>query len=198
MKINSNHSETELITGLRNDEAQAFERVFHTYKGKLYSFSWRFLKNRELCEEIVQETLINLWTNRHQLDLNYPLGPYLYTIARRLTLNALRNAATAGSAREKLWKDLQEAHNETEEAILLADLMEFAEQAVAKLPKQQQLVFKLSRYEGLSHEEIAEKLNLSKSTVNNHLVEALKNLRHHFKNSGISYGLLLAYLPFMR
>ena len=198
MKIYSDHSETELITGLRNDDEHAFEQVFKLYKGKLYSFAWRFLKNRELSEEIVQESLINLWTNRHQLDENYPLGPYLYTIARRLTLNALRNAATAGSAREKLWNELQEAHNETEEAILLADLVEFAEQAVSKLPKQQQLIFKLSRYEGLSHEEIAEKLQLSKSTVNNHLVEALKNLRIHFKNSGISYGLLLAYLPFMR
>lgn len=188
------HSDAKLIAGLRNSEEPVFAIVFNIYKVKLYSFAWRFLKHRELCEEIVQETLINLWTNRLNLDSTYPLGPYLYTIARRLTLNALRNAATAGAAREKLWVDLQEAHNETEETILLADLQEFTEQAVAKLSPQQQAVFKLSRYEGLNHEEIAERLNLSKHTVNNHLVEALKNLRKHFKNSGISYTLLLGWL----
>lgn len=188
------HSETKLIIGLRNSEEPVFAMVYDAYKTKLYSFAWRFLKNKELSQEIVQETLISLWTNRQQLDINLPLGPYLYTIARRLTLNALRNAATAIAAREKLWLDLNEAHNETEEAVLLADLQEFTDQSVAKLPKQQQLVFKLSRYEGLSHEEIAERLNISKNTVNNHLVEALKNLRQQFKESGISYGILLAWL----
>ncbi|RQO74619.1 RNA polymerase sigma-70 factor [Pedobacter sp. KBW06] len=188
------HGEVGLIEGLRNSEEPVFAVVFEKYKSKLYSFVWRFLKDSVLCEEIVQETLIILWTNRLNLDVSYPLGPYLYTIARRLTLNALRNAATAGQAREKLWLNLNEAHNETEEAILLADLQELTEQAVAKLSSQQQLIFKLSRYEGLSHEEIAEKLQLSKHTVNNHLVEALKNLRKHFKHSGVSYSILLAWL----
>ncbi|WP_316815126.1 RNA polymerase sigma-70 factor [Pedobacter nyackensis] len=188
------HSETKLILGLRNSEEPIFAMVYNTYKTKLYSFAWRFLKNKELSQEIVQETLISLWTSRHQLDPRYPLGPYLYTIARRLTLNALRNAATAGIAREKLWSDLNEAHNETEEAILLADLQEFTDQSVAKLPRQQQLVFKLSRYEGLNHDEIAAKLNISKNTVNNHLVEALKNLRQQFRESGISYSILIGWL----
>lgn len=188
------HSEAELIAGLRNSEERVFAMVFNIYKTKLYNFAWRFLKHRELCEEIVQETLINLWINRLQLDASYPLGPYLYTIARRLTLNALRNAAKAGAAREKLWLGLQEAHNETEEHILLTDLEDFTEQAVTRLSNQQQLVFRMSRYEGLSHEEIAATLNISKHTVNNHLVEALKNLRKHFKNSGISYTLLLGWL----
>lgn len=187
-------SEDKLIAGLRNSEEPIFAIVFNTYKSKLYSFAWRFLKDRTLCEEIVQETLITLWTNRLELDPKYPIGPYLYTIARRLTLNILRNAATAGAAREKLWLSLTEAHNETEDSILLADLEVFTEQTVARLPKQQQLIFKLSRYEGLSHEQIAARLNISKNTVNNHLVEALKNLRKHFRNSGISYGILIAWM----
>jgi DNA-directed RNA polymerase specialized sigma24 family protein len=75
------HSEVGLIEGLRNSEEPVFAVVFEKYKSKLYSFIWRFLKDRVLCEEIVQETLIILWTNRLNLDVNYPLGPYLYTIA---------------------------------------------------------------------------------------------------------------------
>lgn len=187
-------SDDKLIAGLRNSEEPVFAVVFETYKTKLYSFAWRFLKDRALCEEIVQETLITLWTNRLELDPRYPLGPYLYTIARRLTLNILRNAATAEAAREKLWMNLNEAHNETEDTILLTDLEQFIEETVARLPKQQQLIFKLSRYEGLTHEQIAARLNISKNTVNNHLVEALKNLRKHFRTSGISYGILIAWI----
>jgi RNA polymerase sigma-70 factor (family 1) len=190
MRINE-PNETELIIGLRNSEEPMFAIVFKIYKSKLYSFAWRFLKNRELSEEIVQETLLTLWSHRLTLKTDYPLGPYLYTIARRLTLNALRNAATATAAREKLWVNLNEAHNETEESVLLADLSEFIDKAIVKLTPQQQTVFKLSRYEGKSHEEIAALLNISKNTVNNHLVEGLKSLRLDMKNSGISYGMLL-------
>ncbi|SFG62003.1 RNA polymerase sigma factor [Pedobacter insulae] len=179
------HTEVELILGLRNSEEPMFAVVFKNYKAKLYSFAWRFLKNRELSEEIVQETLLILWSHRLELREDLPLGPYLYTIARRLTLNALRNMATAAAAREKLWINLSDAHNETEEAIMLADLNDFIEKAVATLPPKQQQVFKLSRYGGKSHEEIAAELNISKNTVNNHLVEALKNLRGQVKGLGV-------------
>jgi RNA polymerase sigma-70 factor (family 1) len=187
------HNEDQLIADLLNSDESAFALVFNIYKAKLYSFAFRFLKNRELSEEIVQETLIILWTNRLTLDIKYPLGPFLYTIARRLTLNVLRNAATADAAREKLWTDLKQAHNDTEEAILLADLETFTEQSLAKLPARQQLIFKLSRYEGLTHDQIAESLNISKNTVNNHLVEALKTLRKQFQDSGISYSILIGW-----
>lgn len=192
MNVETNE-EGRLIQDLLNSDESAFALVFNIYKSKLYSFAWRFLKNRELSEEIVQETLIILWTNRLTLDIKYPLGPYLYTIARRLTLNALRNAATADAARAKLWADIKQAHNDTEEAILLADLEAFTEQSISKLPARQQLIFKLSRYEGLTHDQIAETLNISKNTVNNHLVEALKSLRKQFKDSGISYSVLIGW-----
>ncbi len=187
------HHEDQLIAGLQRSDEAAFAEVFNIYKGKLYSFAFRFLKNRETSEEIVQETLIILWTNRLSLDIKYPLGPFLYTIARRLTLNALRNAATAEAAKEKLWADLKQAHNDTEDTMLLADLEAFTEQSIAKLPTQQQLIFRLSRYEGLTHDQIAETLNISKNTVNNHLVRALKTLRKQFKDSGISYSLLIGW-----
>jgi len=186
--------EAALIRGLRNSEESAFAAVFKIYKSKLYSFAWRFLKNREMSEEIVQETLLTVWSNRVNLNPDYPLGPYLYTIARRLTLNTLRNAATATAAREKLWINLTEAHNETEETVLLADLNMFIEKAIVKLTTQQRLIFKMSRYEGKSHEEIASLLNISKNTVNNHLVEGLKTLRKHMKRSGISHLLYHLYL----
>lgn len=187
------HHEAKLITGLRNSEEPVFAIVFKNYKTKLYSFAWRFLKDRELSEEIVQETLLTLWSHRLELRVDSPLSPYLYTIARRLTLNALRNMATAAAAREKLWINLNEAHNETEETVMLADLNDFIEKAIARLPAKQKQVFRLSRYEGKSHEEIAALLNISKNTVNNHLVEALKNLRGQIKKSGISYRIFLVF-----
>jgi RNA polymerase sigma factor (sigma-70 family) len=78
---------------------------------------------------------------------------------------------------EKMWLNCQTTTNETEEGILLEDLERFTEQVLGSLPKQQQLVYRMSRQQELSYDEIAEELNISRNTVKNHLVSALKTLR---------------------
>lgn len=169
--------DVELISRLQLGDEAAFRIVFDRYSGKLYSFSYRFLKDKEQCQEVIQEVFINFWLSRARLDSQYPLAPYLYTITRRLTLNALRSIATSQSAIETLWKNSRKESNETEEVVLLDDLERFTEEVLARLPKQQQLVFRMSRQRELSYDEIAEELHISRNTVKNHLVAALKTLR---------------------
>src|SRR5690606_10968815 len=167
----------EYIIRMRTGDQAAFKAIFLFYEKRLYSFSFRFLKDREQAEEILQEVFLNLWINREKIDSSYPLGSFLYTVTRRLTLNYLRQAANSQKLKEKLWISIKESQNETEEAVLLADLKRQINQSVQKLPRQQQLVFRLSRDEGLSHEEIAQRLRISSNTVKNHLVQALKRIR---------------------
>lgn len=167
----------ELISRIRNGDESAFRIIFDLYSGKLYNFSFRFLKNKEQCQEVVQEVFLNVWVSRAKLDDQYPIAPYLYTITRRLTLNVLRDIANSQSAMSKLWLNVQKVSNETEEDVLLDDLERFTEQVLLKLPKQQQLVFRMSRQQDLTYDEIAEELNISRNTVKNHLVAALKTLR---------------------
>jgi len=179
---------------LKNDDEAAFHEVYNIYSKRLYSFAYRFLKNKEQCEEVVQECFLSLWINRSKLNDAYTLGPYLFTIARRLTLNSIRQLTVSKAGLEKLWESITLLHNETEEQILLNNLQEFAESAFSNLPKQQQLVFRLSREEGLSYDEIAERLQLSRNTVKNHLVAALKNLRTQFTQSDIVYFMFLSFM----
>ncbi len=167
----------ELITRIKEGDEAAFRLVFDSYSSKLYYFSLKFLKDKESCQEVVQEVFTSLWVNREKLDPQYPIAPYLYTITRRLTLNVLRQLASSQSAMEKMWLNLQITTNETEERILLEDLERFTEQVLGSLPKQQQLVYRMSRQQELSYDEIAEELNISRNTVKNHLVSALKTLR---------------------
>jgi RNA polymerase sigma factor, sigma-70 family len=118
--------------------------------------------------------------------------PYLYTITRRLALNALRDLATLQRAIDALWTDMEKVINETEESLLLSDLRQFTESALVQLPPQQQLIFRMSRYQGLSYDEIAEQLHLSRNTVKNHLIAALKTLRTHFNQSDVAYFILIS------
>lgn len=172
-------SDFELISGIKEGDESAFRIVFNLYSGKLFNFSYRFLKDKEPCHEVVQEVFLSLWLNRSKLDTQFPIAPYLYTITRRLTLNAIRQVANSQCAIEKMWLNTQKVSNETEEVVLLDDLERFAAGVLAQLPKQQQLVYRMSRHQDLTYEEIAQELNISRNTVKNHLVAALKTLRTH-------------------
>jgi RNA polymerase sigma-70 factor (ECF subfamily) len=170
----------ELVNRIKEGDESAFRIVFDLYSAKLYAFSYRFLKEKEPCQEVVQEAFLNLWINRAKLDNQYPIAPYLYTITRRLTLNVLRHVATSQCAMNKMWLNVKKVSNETEEVVLLEDLSRFTEQVLSGMPKQQQLIFRMSRHQELSYDEIAEELNISRNTVKNHLVAALKTLRTQF------------------
>jgi len=170
----------ELINRIKEGDEAAFRIVFDLYSVKLYAFSYRFLKEKEPCQEVVQEAFLNLWINRAKLDDQYPIAPYLYTITRRLTLNVLRHVATSQYAMNKMWLNVKKVSNETEEEVFLEDLSRFTEQVLSGMPKQQQLIFRMSRHQELSYDEIAEELNISRNTVKNHLVAALKTLRTQF------------------
>ena len=173
----------ELISRIKEGDESAFRIVFDLYSSKLYAFSYRFLKEKEPCQEVVQEVFLNLWINRAKLDTQYPIAPYLYTITRRLTLNVLRKVATSQCAMNKMWLNVKKVSNETEEEVFLEDLSRFTEQVLSKMPKQQQLIFRMSRHQELSYDEIAEELNISRNTVKNHLVAALKTLRTQFNKA---------------
>jgi len=181
----------QLIAG---DES-AFTAVYELYSEKVYRLAFRFLKDREQSEEIVQETFINLWLSREKLNADGNMWLYLYVISKRLSLNALRQVGKSSSLVEKLLHQISELQNTTEEEVLAHDLEHYAEKVIEKLPRQQQLVFKLSRIEGLSHKEIAEQLQISPNTVKNHMVEALKTLKYHLKYSDFLY-LLIIFIHF--
>lgn len=186
-------SATECIAALISGDENAFTLVYQEYSAKVYRLAFKFLKDKELSEEVVQETFISLWLSRQKLDTAGNMWLYLYVIAKRLSLNTLRQVSKSADLTEKLLQNIKEEHNNTEEDILAHDLEQFTDKLIEKLPRQQQLVFKLSRIDGLSHKEIAEQLNISQNTVKNHMVEALKTLKQHLKYSDLLFVIALLH-----
>lgn len=186
--INSNHIQ-ELIAG----NESAFDIIYETYCDKVYRLAFRFLKDREQSEEIVQECFINLWMSRQKLNPEGNIWLYLYVIAKRLSLNTLRQICQSRELTGKLINYIATVHNNTEEDVLVHDLEQFTEKIINQLPKQQQLIFRLSRIEHLSHKEIADQLQISPNTVKNHMVEALKTLKSHLQYSDLIFFLALFF-----
>ena len=169
-----------LILRLKTGDENAFQVIFNEWYDKILNFSYRYLKNRELSEEIVQDTMIQLWLNRDKINEDLPLAPYIFTIVRRLSLNSLRQIATSRNATQKLFLDMEVAVNTTEDAISVAELKRITDEALNLMPKQQQQVYRMSRNEGLSLDEISNELGIMKNTVKKHLSEALKAIRKHY------------------
>lgn len=189
------HEDLALIRRLKKDDQAAFRLIFYKWSDKLFAFCFRFLKNTQVAEEIVQETLIQLWINRTRFDEQYPISPYLFAVCRRLALNELRRASVSQNASSILQHQMVISVNSTEDDIALAELDQVIEDALALMPKQQRQVYRLSRQRGRSLNEIAAEMGILKNTVKKHLSEALKALRIHH-SSKFSAFLIVIYTLF--
>lgn len=178
---------TDLLTRLKRGDEAAFSVLYERYYREIYNFIFTFLKQKQLTEEVLQETFLNIWVNREKIDQNKPIEPLLFTICRRKVLDNFRRITSNDALKQQLLRNMQPMVNDTEETVFYHDTVAFTNNAIKLLPKQQQMVFKLSRLEGLSSEEIASTMHLSKNTVKNHLVAAIKTLKLHFEEHGVTY-----------
>lgn len=173
-------AEPDLSKRLSKGDESAFREVIDRFHGKIHQFAFSFLKDKDKSDEVVQDTFLSFWLHREKLDVQKPIAPFLFTIARRKLIDAWRKEATSESFRKRIYENSKRSHNDTEEKILVNDLDRVVGEVLEQLTEQQQQVFTLSRYEELSYDEIAERLQISKNTVKYHLVNVLKVMRAHF------------------
>lgn len=172
----------------------SFEDIFHLYKERIHSYVLAIVKSGEHAGEITQEILIKLWLCREMLDQVENLDAYIYVIARNKALNHLRKAAYDVRLLNELKNFMPAEQNNVADHMAVRDYELLVSQAVDALSPQRRKVYQLSRVEGLNHDEIAERLRLSKNTVKNHLVESLKQIRNHLHRAGGAALLLTAYM----
>jgi RNA polymerase sigma-70 factor (family 1) len=173
--------------------AAGSERAFHTivryYHQKVFSHALTFTKSYPEAEEITQDIFLKVWEQRQRLPEIISFKDYLYILGRNQIISAMRRSAmkTGPSSDDPL------------ENILLPDKQyQFKEiyqlllDGVQQLPPQQRAVFTMSRLEHLSHEQIAKELQVSRHTVNWHIVQALNFLRNYLGHYSEHLVIILA------
>ena len=182
----------EWIALLKKGREAGFRKIYEQLHRPVYRTIHTLVKDPEKTEELVQETFVSLWANRSRLHEDQPLYPYVYLTAKRLAIDHFRNTLREARAMDHLRNTSTAVTHNTEESIAAVDLQRLTDETVKRLPAQQQTVFMLSRNEGLSYDEIAQRLKISPNTVRNHMVCALKALRFHFIRGGIVSLVFLA------
>ncbi len=153
----------------------------------------RLLHTDVLAEEAVQEIFLKIWLMEGRLKGIDHLDAYLKALSRNHCLNVIRRQALETRMAATMAVDYEDAHNETEETVLLRDARALLDEAIAALPEQQQQVYRLCQQEGLKYEEAAARLGISVNTVKTHLKRAMASLRTKMERHGKLPVLLILF-----
>lgn len=170
-------SDGELTAAVRSGDDRAYDALFLRWYPQVHRFLLTLVKENALAEDLAQSVFMKLWLFRYRLNPAQSLKNYLLVLSRNAALDFFR------SKYHSLQADLSTppefaAAERTEQKAEFTEMNARIRHAVEEMPAQRREVFKMSRYEQLSSEEIAEKLGLSVRTVEKHLQLALKDLRN--------------------
>ena len=171
----------QLLLSLKKGDKIAFKTIFKLYRPKLYYFVFSIAKSDYVTEEILQEVFITVWTKRKTIDVSSSFNSFVYTIAKNATYNHLRSIANRESLKQELWKNLSHIHDQTQNAILLAEYQDIVNDILENIPTQKRSIFVLSKQQGKSNQEIADLLGISPKTVKNHLWKTLQIIREQLQ-----------------
>jgi len=173
----SGQSLTYLLASLKKGNRAAFEAIFDLYEKRLYYFVFSITKSEYATEEILQEAFIKIWTKKETIDPSRSFESFIFTIAKNLTYNYLRNIANQQSLKEEYWKNISSLNEETKDSILLAEYEDIVNDILQQIPTQKRSIYILSKQQGKSNKEIADLLGITQKTVKNHLWKTLQIIR---------------------
>lgn len=175
-------SDLELLERLQRDDELALNLIFKKYWQPLFIAAYNLLKDKDTCEDIVQDIFIRIWDRRYELEIKTTLRSYLYAAVRYEVFRQIK----LGNVREEFFERVgQTAFSPSpHEDLAYQELVGKIDSVISELPERCQKVYRLSREEQLSHKEISEKLKISTKTVETHITKALKHLRLIFREIG--------------
>jgi RNA polymerase sigma-70 factor (family 1) len=162
-----------LLQQLQSNDAAAFDALYDKYWKLVYSAAYKRLKDENYAKDITQDIFLQLWQRRHQLTITH-LPAYLYTAVRNNVLKWMEKTQRITPVPELLE---QTANEGADAALLRKEFMIKYENLINTLTASQQQIFRMRYQQELSTAEIAEKLNISRKTVQNQLGKSMNNLR---------------------
>lgn len=178
------HEERQLLLQLKAGSDEAYEAIYHLYNKRLFSFTLKYLKSRELSEDAVHDTFIKLWDNRKSIHGN--LKSYLFSTARNHVLNMIRNRKRKILKHIQIEQQRSNTSNKTEEFILYSEYQTIFREGLDQLPDKKREIFLLKTEKQLSNADIAARLGITIHTVKSQYYEASRFIKDYLnQNAGI-------------
>ena len=166
-----------LVKALKEGNQLAFSIVYKTYAAQTFSLAFKYLLNKELAEDAVQNLFLKLWLKKEEIDETKPINRYLFTMLKNDLLNTLRDSKKNIYLLEDCLSMVLELEDDSQNENLKQEQMNIIQQALEQLSPQRRKVFEMKVSGKYSNQEIADKLNLSINTIKFQYSQSLKQIR---------------------
>jgi len=185
-----------LLQAIAAGDSQAFRVLVTIFWSRVYGNTLTLVKSPQTAEEITQDIFLKIWQQKEKLAEVQSFKHYIYVVGRNQIISQLRKKV---AQKEEEPGDILEDRLVPDKQLQYKETYRFIMEGIAKLTPQQQLIFKMSRLDGMSYEEIGRKLGLSKNTVKGHMVLALNYLRIYVRDhAGITIICFLMMQPMLQ
>ena len=179
--------EQHILREIARGNIKAFEQLFFDYQPRLVYFLVGLTHDKEISRDISQDLFLSIWKDREKLRDVRTFSSYLFQMARFTVYDYFDRLAVSEKYTNEFLLEASISQSE-EEAMFARELQSIISRTVEQMSPQRKLIYQMSREQGLSNDEIATRLNISKRTVENHLTAALAILRK------VLYLFFLTYL----
>ena len=191
----ASYIEKDLLLQIAAGDETAFRQLYNMYEGLLMPYLTELTKSNHIAEDLVQETLLRVWLNREHIStLEHPRA-YIYRMAGNAAFSWLKSRMIRKRAEQD--KALSEPSEiaAAESNLSLQAITGIVQQTIRDMPAQRSRIYLMNREQGLKPAAIASALNISISTVNNTLYQAIKNIREAVEKAGyfLPYWLILFF-----
>jgi RNA polymerase sigma-70 factor (ECF subfamily) len=187
-------NESELLDRLKNDDKEAFFLLYNHYHHQLYIYILRFVKIPVYAEDILQDVFLKIWEIRGRVNPELSFNSYLYKICKNRIFKALKKIVNDHDMRSKLMYQLSLNVEEPDLKLLWNQYNGLLQAAIETLPPQRKRVYILCREHEKTYEEAANQLGISKNTVKEHMVSAMKSIKEYIYQHGDISLLLFFYI----
>ena len=174
-------SDLAIFDSIKKGDLPTFEAFFRKHYAEVVRYSHRFVRDNLAAEEIAQEVFTYIWEKRATINIQSSLASYLFQAAKNRSINYIKLELPKIQSQTDITEidiGLDATDSDEEKSALIGKMVK---KAIDALPTKCKEIFVLSRSEGLTYDEIAEVLDLSKKTVENQMGIALKKLRERLK-----------------
>ena len=188
----SNQGEIEILEKITLQDSEAFSQLYNLYVKKIYAYTLGILKSPALAEDVTQDTFVKLWEHAASIQTDRSVLPFLFTIARNLSLNIIKQASRETWISDEIFTH---AVYQSEDGLQYTERKqtgEFIDLAVDQLPPKRKAIYDLCRNYGYSYKQVAKKLGIKDSTVNSQMVKAIKTIKEYMIRNGALLMLLLS------
>lgn len=192
MKLASNIDDQELTRLLERGSKDAFHLLYMRYGLRIRRFAKSYLKQEQDTEELVQDVFLKLWDKKEVLDSSCNLKAFIYKIAVNSIYDFIRRKNIEQAFRDYT-KEGSGVSDQTWDEVVFNDMLFHVNRLIEKMPDQRRKIFMMSKEEGLTNDEIAGVLRLSKRTVENQLYRATSFLKKNMSHNSFS-SVLFFYL----